>query len=121
MKCPSCHEDLKAMRYLGVLVDMCEVCDGLWVTYEHLETIKKTERVFDEREVVKVRLLKEWKVIEGSEHASPFLCPVCELRLARTRYKEIPSLILDKCRKGCGLWLDKDGLQKIQILEKHGG
>lgn len=121
MMCPSCHEELKAMTYLGVSVDLCKICDGLWVSHENMETIKKTERVFDEREVVKVRLLQEWKVVEGAEHSSPFLCPACEDRMTRSRYRDIPSLILDKCCKGCGLWLDKDGLQKIQILEKHGG
>ncbi len=119
MKCPSCGDPLPAARYLGVPIRLCEVCDSLWVTSQNLDVIKKTPRTFDEKEVVKVRLLKEWKVVEGQQ-ASPFLCPQCSTRLIRGHYKETPGLILDSCPRDCGHWLGKDGLQKIQILEVEG-
>lgn len=119
MKCPSCGDPLQPARYLGVPIQLCDVCDALWVAAERLEQIKKTPRTFDEKEVVKVRLLKEWKVVEGVQ-ASPFLCPQCTARLVRSHYKDTPGLIIDSCAKGCGHWLGKDGLQKIQILEVEG-
>ena len=120
MKCPVCGDALTSMTYLKVPIGMCNLCEAVWVSPQHMDAIKRTPRAFDDREIVKVRLLREWRVIEG-EQASPWMCPGCGLRLIRTHYKDIPSLILDRCPRGCGLWLAKDSLQKIQILENDGG
>ncbi len=120
MKCPVCGDPLGSATYIKVPIGMCHLCEAVWVAPGQLEVIKKTPRTFDEREVVKVRLLMEWRIVEG-EQASPWHCPACGIRQIRTHYKDIPSLIMDRCPKGCGLWLAKDSLQKIQILANEEG
>ena len=37
--CPTCHGDLVAMDYRGVIIDQCSRCNGFWVERGAMEKI----------------------------------------------------------------------------------
>jgi Zn-finger nucleic acid-binding protein len=99
MKCPACGGFLRPQDYEGFSINQCRICEGHWLKESVLEEIK-------------------YKVVEG-EQQSGRVCPACAKPLNSFHYQNVPGLVVQKCPAGCGLWLDKGKIVKIQILEEH--
>ena len=117
--CPVCEQGLTEEAYEGVTIDRCGICGGTWLDEGELDTIVETrEKTFSSRMVVKLKVLAEWKVLHG-ETESDRRCPRCTTPMRTANYQEVPGLQIEKCAKNCGVWLDRNELEKIQVYEEN--
>jgi uncharacterized protein len=46
MRCPKCGMGLTEINYMGITVDKCSECRGLWFDAGELRSVSKTEKAF---------------------------------------------------------------------------
>jgi len=107
MDCPLCDESAMITLELNeVEIDYCTKCKGIWLDAGELELLLGQEQEAKE-------LIDSFKIdSESTEKLRK--CPICYKKM----YKIIvgsskPALLIDKCRKGHGLWFDEGELHDI--------
>lgn len=117
-KCPHCKEKLVEKEYEGVPIDVCLKCAGVWLDKDELyEIIKRREVKFSEEEKKSVEPEKSMQGTQA-ELIPEINCPVCGALMNRFTYAATSGIVIDRCPSGCGIWLDKGELEKIQIYRE---
>ena len=111
--CPKCDAHLILLNFRGVEVDFCEKCRGIWLDAGEVERIMETTgaRPSDP--------LSQFHNHETSGSVSRrHLCPRCDQGLHELEIDAPghPTLTLDRCPRGHGLWFDADELQQLLAL-----
>ena len=106
MDCPVCTNAMITLELEEVEIDYCTDCGGIWLDAGELEML------LGEPEKAK-QLLASFK-IDNASTEKPRRCPICDKKM----YKVIvgaskPTLLIDKCRRGDGLWFDAGELHDI--------
>lgn len=107
MDCPVCKQSAMITLELNdVEIDYCMECQGIWLDAGELELL------LGEPEKAK-ELLHSFKVdYESTEKVRK--CPICYKKMQKIVVgSSKPKLLIDKCRKGDGLWFDKGELEDI--------
>lgn len=112
-----------AVRSLvGVAVNECANCNGLWAPEDRFESL--VGRALDARHAHPDRATG---IDPRTRGANPFQqevryrkCPVCEAFMARRNYRKSSGVIIDVC-KDHGTWLDSDELEAIAGFILSGG
>jgi len=117
MNCPSCQISCIQENYEGVNIDVCSSCRGVWLDQGELkEIISKREKVFKSNEVEAVNRLCGVNGVPKEEESRNLPCPKCNNKPMKTQnYNYSSSILIDRCSKGCGIWLDADELEKVQM------
>ena len=117
MICPNCQCDLKTILYEGIEIESCGECDGEWLDHSELAKIVSIREVkFDKEET---RAIAESTTIHGVVTKSldrNLMCPKCNASTNAINYGGNTGMIIDRCIKCRGIWLDKSELEKIQML-----
>jgi len=89
-----------------VEVDYCLQCSGIWLDAGELEMLLPNQHQAK-------MLLSSFRTAKGcSETSKP--CPICIKKMEKILVGPSESAILiDKCKKGDGLWFDKGELQDV--------
>jgi Zn-finger nucleic acid-binding protein len=104
--CPVCKNAMITLELQEVEIDYCTDCGGIWLDAGELEML------LDDRERAE-KLLKSFK-IDVSCAEKPRKCPICLKKMEKIIVgRAAPALLIDRCRKGDGLWFDKGELQDI--------
>jgi len=132
MDCPVCKNAMITLELADVEIDSCTDCGGIWLDAGEMELL------LGERENAR-QLLDSFKPVlpgygtlrrdeskacpehrrrvEGIDAKSSERvrkCPICDKKMLKIIVgSSEPALLIDKCRKGDGLWLDKGELQNI--------
>lgn len=89
-----------------VEIDYCSGCGGIWLDAGELELL------LGEPGKAK-HLIHSFKI----DHASTERvrkCPICDKKMQKIVVGSgAPALLIDKCRKGDGLWFDRGELREI--------
>jgi Zn-finger nucleic acid-binding protein len=106
MDCPDCKNAMITLELEGVEIDYCTNCGGIWLDAGELELL------LGEPDKAK-RLLNSFRIdSESTEKAKK--CPICYKKMQKIVVgSSKPVLLIDKCRRGDGLWFDKGELQNI--------
>lgn len=89
-----------------VEIDHCIGCGGIWLDAGELELL------LDEPEKAK-SLLDSFSVDSKSAEAVR-KCPICDKKMQKVVVgASKPALLIDKCRRGDGLWFDEGELHEI--------
>lgn len=89
-----------------VEIDHCIHCGGIWLDAGELEFLLEDPAQAG-------RLLKSFQEIPSATE-QPRKCPICDKRMARIVVgRSEPPLVIDKCRRGDGLWFDRGELQDV--------
>jgi len=90
----------------GVEIDYCTDCGGIWLDAGELE------RLLNKPDKAKY-LLDSFRIdSKRTERARE--CPICDKKMQKIVVgSSKPVLLIDKCRRGDGLWFDKGELQDI--------
>ena len=89
-----------------VEIDYCPDCGGIWLDAGELELL------LGEPQKVK-QLLNSFKIeSQTDERIRP--CPICDKKMHKIKVgTSTPILLIDKCRRGVGLWFDRGELRDI--------
>lgn len=106
MDCPVCKNAMITLELEGVEIDYCIDCGGIWLDAGELELLlaepDKAKQLLDSFKIDSVSIEKTRK------------CPICDKKMQKIVVgSSKPTLLLDKCRRGDGLWFDKGELQDI--------
>jgi Zn-finger nucleic acid-binding protein len=106
MDCPVCKNAMITLELADIEIDFCTDCSGIWLDCGELEML------LGEPEKAK-QLLDSFK-IDSESTESPRKCPICDKKMQKIIVSPSePTLIIDKCSRGDGLWFDKGELQDI--------
>ncbi len=116
MNCPACKEAMITLELDEVEVDYCPVCWGIWLDKGELELL------LGDSEQAK-QLLASFKTAENCSE-KPRKCPICLKKMHKIFVgAEANKQLIDKCRKGDGLWFDKGELKNVLksgSFDQHG-
>ncbi|MHC4527017.1 MAG: TFIIB-type zinc ribbon-containing protein [Planctomycetota bacterium] len=106
MDCPVCKNAMITLELADVEIDYCTDCGGIWLDAGELEMLLGQPESAD-------KLLDSFQADRQSTEEKR-KCPICR----RKMHKIVvgagqPKLLIDKCRRGDGLWFDKGELQDI--------
>ena len=111
MNCPRDGALLARVEILGLQLDKCHQCDGLWLDRGELERLRDAKV-----EAVEEALEKKYgspAAQEGSVSAY-MRCPRCgDARLLRFTYTYVSPVSIDRCEKCLGIWVDDGELDAI--------
>jgi len=109
MKCPKCSDgELREMELPeNVTIDMCPKCKGIW--YDRGEVGFQQEL---ERDIPELETVEKTKRPTGND------CPRCAdgTKLEEMRYAVESDLMIDRCPKCEGIFLDKGELSKLESI-----
>lgn len=109
MFCPACQSTLIVLELHEVEVDYCTECQGIWLDAGELELLLGSSSQAGE-------FLESFQNCNtGVEKKRK--CPICRKKMEKIDYTQGESPILDRCKKGHGLWFDAGELEKILKLE----
>lgn len=112
MNCPKCKDAMVALELNDVEIDRCFSCGGVWLDEGELELLLEGSKFGDE---IIYSILPFKKAKE-----KPVKCPVCRKKMTKIIAGKSESVILDKCEKGHGIWLDGGELEKIIHMADFG-
>lgn len=108
MRCPVCKSEMLVLELEQVEIDYCMPCNGVWLDEGELELLL-------EGPGANVKLLENMKRDEsGTEKSRP--CPRCKKKMHKVFFGDHEDVLLDKCRKGHGLWFDAGELHSVANL-----
>ncbi len=106
MDCPVCKNAMVVLELEDVEIDHCYDCGGIWLDAGELELLVEDRGKAEQ-------LLNSFKV-ENNPKEALRKCPICLKKMKKIIVGEgAPLLLIDKCAKGHGLWLDAGELQDV--------
>jgi len=119
MKCHSCGAEMTTEEYEGINIEVCPVCQGVWLDNGELGQIIKTrEEKFDQSQIDQLNLKCDVTKIPVGELKREVVCPKCGLQMSPVNYSYCSGIIIDKCSSNDGVWLDQGEIEKIQIFSE---
>lgn len=104
MRCPACREEMIVIEYKDIELDVCTSCKGVWFDAEELELLLGSMQLPVEE---LVRKLGE----TSSEEVRK--CPACRKKMEKVLVGPGKGEVIDRCKRGHGLWFDGGELDKV--------
>jgi hypothetical protein len=105
MNCPVCKDSMVVLELERIEIDYCISCGGIWLDAGELELLLETEQ---ERTRLLNLLIEDSSVKEKS-----YPCPICSRKMKKVFVGDERKILIDKCKKNHGLWLDKGELKSV--------
>ncbi len=106
MDCPSCGHAMITLELADVEIDHCVGCGGIWLDAGELELLMDDP-------CKAAGLLASFRE-DPTATERPRKCPICDKRMAKVVVGcDEPVLLIDKCRRGDGLWFDGGELKDV--------
>ena len=106
MDCPVCKNAMITLELAEVEIDYCTACEGIWLDAGELELLLGDGG--------------KSKTLIHSFHKAPLTgekqrkCPICDKKMVKIIVGDSkPTLLLDRCDKGDGLWFDRGELADV--------
>jgi Zn-finger nucleic acid-binding protein len=109
MQCPVCKLDQVIVEYQGLELDLCINGCGTWFDADELRQLFESIEARAELQDLEQRL----EELPRAERGPTRRCPRCRGRMRRVRAPGSGGVILDRCRRGHGLWFDPGELEEI--------
>jgi Zn-finger nucleic acid-binding protein len=106
-KCPKCHkETLYSFNTPeGIEIDLCDSCKGIWL--DKGESATFTELADD---------IPNLEEALADAKDTDYVCPKCQGKFQQMKYIHEGDLIIDRCNKCFGIWLDANELWQLEDL-----
>lgn len=117
MQCPKCRQPLQGVDYQGVHIETCPACGGDWLDSGELKNIVLAREMrFDEKECLAMAQAAKITGVKLTDLNRHLTCPNCGASTNPVNYGDDTGVIIDKCPRCNGIWLDRGELEKIQEL-----
>ena len=111
MKCPRDGTELAKVEIMGIELDKCHRCDGIWFDRGELERLRDSG--IEGMEEVLERKYGDPEFTDGAVDAH-MRCPRCvDKPLFQQHYTYINPVAVDRCNTCMGMWLDDGELNAI--------
>ena len=118
MQCPVCRLEQVIVEFEGVELDLCIDGCGIWFDKDELQQLFDVAGIPQALHDLEERLTFLPRGAGGPERR----CPRCRGKMRHVAAPGSASdIILDRCRRGHGLWFDKGELEEILSLELEEG
>jgi Zn-finger nucleic acid-binding protein len=114
--CPRCQVRLAVVELEGVPLETCDRCAGHWIELPHrLKQIidARKGRLSPEELAEAIRDGRHTMAIEAVRENLP--CPACRGAMEPFNYGGDSGIILDKCHRCGGIWLDAGELDRVHL------
>lgn len=109
--CPVCQVPLVSQTHLGITIDVCPTCAGIWFDADELLLLRELDPS------VLPRLDQLYQpAVERYEGTGERLCPNCRIPMYRCNYLYTSNITLDSCDQCGGVWVDHGELVKMDQL-----
>ncbi|HEX6790592.1 MAG TPA: zf-TFIIB domain-containing protein [Candidatus Krumholzibacteria bacterium] len=111
MDCPLCNVPMIVLEMDQVEVDHCQRCGGVWLDSEEMDLLLEGS---EGREEIRRRA-----TVEASSDEKKRRCPICSRKMEKariTRTGRETSILIDRCEKRHGTWLDGGELDALVKL-----
>jgi Zn-finger nucleic acid-binding protein len=88
-----------------VEIDRCFSCGGIWLDRGELELLLEDAAAREE-------FISSFKV-DTSSTEKPRKCPICDKRMEKVLCGTDDKVLIDRCKRGDGIWLDRGELTEI--------
>jgi hypothetical protein len=102
MDCPVCSEPMITLELEEVEIDYCQGCEGIWLDAGELEMLLGGSRQAENF----VKSFNKAKNLTEKQRR----CPICLKKMEKVLAGDV---LIDRCKKGDGLWLDGGELEAI--------
>lgn len=114
--CPSCRVEMGALDYLGVPIDLCPDCAGVWFDDGELARLATAApaalEALDARNTPELEILN----VPGSMKR----CPRCDVHLRSYHYRYHSPVVIDSCPECGGIFVEDQELEAIyHIMESE--
>lgn len=113
--CPRCKVPLNEVDYEKTRLDLCPKCAGFWCDEGELKAVIDTRDKDFSQAKAGIGDLKDNKPVTPDQHVDELPCIMCGDLLDRMPYGYGSGIVIDRCRKGHGVWLDKGEIEAIQV------
>lgn len=123
-QCPRCTADLVTVDFEGVEIETCPVCQGEWLDADELRAVvQRAEGRFDRQEIAALNQARTDLFSIVHTNADRMTCPKCPgQKLTAFNYAATSGIILDKCPRCGGIWLDHGELERVHaLLDEYNG
>jgi serine/threonine protein kinase len=112
--CPICWEEMRILQSGHLEVDECRQCGGIWCDREELDELTSLDEEVLSSSLEKYRSNQPDEATGSSDPGRLIHCPVCTERMKAFQHSKKPLIMLDRCREGCGTWLDGGEIRTIK-------
>ncbi len=112
--CPVCQVNLVPQTHLGITIDVCPTCAGIWFDADELPRLRE----LDPGVLPRIEHLYQ-PTVERYEGAGDRPCPVCRVPMYRYNYLYTSNIALDGCDQCGGVWVDHGELVKMDQLAQE--
>jgi Zn-finger nucleic acid-binding protein len=111
--CPKCDAHLVQLKFRGVEAFFCHRCLGIWLDKGETKLLMQATGTHPDDPLTKFHNHETTGVVSARH-----LCPRCDQGLHELEIEAAghPTLTLDRCPRGHGLWFDADELQQLLAL-----
>jgi len=114
MDCPVCKNAMITLELADVEIDHCTDCGGIWLDAGELEQLLGEPVLSRVEGQEKAKQLLDSFKVDHSSTEKPRKCPICDKKMQKIIVgSSRPAVLIDKCRRGDGLWFDKGELNNI--------
>jgi len=99
------------LELAGVEIDYCPESGGIWLDAGELEALFEDRNAADE--------LISSLAVDPASREKKVRCPICRKKMEKVLVEN--KVLIDRCRKGHGLWFDEGELIEVLGLEQKGG
>jgi Zn-finger nucleic acid-binding protein len=96
-----------------VEIDRCFSCGGIWLDRGELELLL-------EGAVAREEFISSFRIDTETEE-KPRRCPICDKRMEKVLCGSGKGVLIDRCKTGDGIWLDRGELREILEAASFGG
>ncbi len=116
MICPTCKRDMIVVEHDKIELDYCTNCQGVWFDAGELELLLESMS-FESPDIFLTNILDSAGV-ESPEKKRR--CPICRRKMKKTTIGQEPTILIDVCQQGDGLWFDGGEVGQLikQLAEK---
>ena len=117
MRCPGCESTLSTVQYEGIAVEICGTCSGCWLDADELGCIVRIrEQRFSPEQLSSIDTAAKIPGIPVKDIERDIVCPSCGTPTGPLNYGGDTGIVIDRCPKCHGIWLDVGELESIQML-----
>ncbi len=119
MNCPRDGAPLITEPYGdNTTVDRCRACAGVWLDLGELETVQRDSHI-SSAELDDVDVIADAYEMARQKALRGIKCPRCSLPLEAVEYAYCSRVLIDRCVKCEGIWLDAGELEALEKFFKR--